>query len=43
MKELNVKISEDRVRYLKMLAAQTGRSSIDLVEEAMDLLRKQHG
>lgn len=41
--QLNVRIPADRARYLRMLAADSGRPMQELVTEAVDLLEKKAG
>lgn len=41
--QFNVRISNDRATYAKVLAAKTGRPLNDLVEEAITLLEEKHG
>ncbi len=42
-KPLNVRISEDRHQYIRMLSAKEGTPQQDLIERAIDLLRKEAG
>lgn len=41
--QFNVRISNDRATYAKVLAARTGRPLNDVVEEALTLLEDKHG
>lgn len=41
--QFNVRISNDRATYAKVLAAKTGRNLNDIVEEAITLLEDKHG
>ena len=42
-KMVNFRCDPERARYLRMLAAHTGRSQQDLMEQGIDLLRENHG
>lgn len=40
---VNVRITEDRAAYLRMLAAKTGQKQYALIERAIDMLRAEAG
>ncbi|ETW10905.1 hypothetical protein ATO8_19949 [Roseivivax marinus] len=40
---LNLRVTTDRVIYLRKLAATTGRKQYELLERAIDLLREEAG
>ena len=40
---VSVRITEGHAAYLRMLAAKTGQKQYELVERAVDLLRKEAG
>lgn len=41
--QFNVRITNDRAVFVKMLAAKLGRQPGEMVEEALDLLEKEYG
>jgi len=41
--QFNVRISNDRATYARVLAAKSGRALNEIVEEALTLLEDKHG
>lgn len=41
--QFNVRISNDRATYARVLAAKTGRGLNEVIEEAITLLEDKHG